>query len=100
MPVTKFEVQFFNEAIDFIEKLPEVDKAKILASIKIMETDFDTVYSKLLRSPIRELVVKKYRLLFFIKKNVIYFVRGFIKRSQKTPIREIDKAEDVYKMMQ
>lgn len=100
MSVTKFEVQFFDEALDFIEQLPPVDKAKVLANIKIMETDFDTVYSKLLRSPIRELVVKKYRLLFFIKKNVIYFVRGFIKSSQKTPIREIDKAEDVYKMMQ
>ena len=96
----KFEVEFFDEALEFIGRLTETDKAKILANIKIMETDFDVVYTKLLRSPIRELVVKKYRLLFFIKVNTIYFVRGFIKKSQKTPIREIEKAENVYKIMQ
>lgn len=96
----KFEVAFFGEALEFIEQLPETDKAKILASAKIMETDFDVVYTKLLRTPIRELVVKKYRILFFIKKNTIYFVRGFIKKSQKTPVREIEKAENVYKLMQ
>ena len=65
----KFEIQFFDEAANFIEKLHETDKAKILANAKMMETDFDVVYTKLLRSPVRELVVKKYRLLFFIKKN-------------------------------
>lgn len=96
----KFEVEFFGEAPRFIEQLPETDKAKILASAKIMETDFDVVYTKLLRTPIRELVVKKYRVLFFIKKNTIYFVRGFIKKSQKTPVREIEKAERVYNLMQ
>lgn len=96
----KFEVEFFDEAIEFIGELPETDKAKILANTKIMETDFDVVYTKLLRSPVRELVVKKYRLLFFIKGNDIYFVRGFIKKSQKTPVREIERVESVYKMMQ
>lgn len=96
----KFEVEFFDGALEFIEKIPEIDRAKILANIKMMETDFDVVYTKLLRSPIRELIVKKYRLLFFIKKNVIYFVSGFVKKSQKTPTQEIEKAENVYKMMQ
>ncbi|OHA83289.1 MAG: hypothetical protein A2937_04015 [Candidatus Yonathbacteria bacterium RIFCSPLOWO2_01_FULL_47_33b] len=100
MSIKNFEIRFFDEALDFIYQLSEADKAKILAHIKTMETDFDTVYTKLLKSPIRELVVKKYRLLFFIKKNTIYFVRGFIKKSQKTPIQEIHKAEDIYKMMQ
>lgn len=95
----KFEVEFFSEAVEFLEQLHDTDKAKILANIKTMETDFDDVHTKLLRSPIRELVVKKYRILFFIKKNVIYFVLGFIKRSQKTPMREIEKAEKVYRMM-
>lgn len=96
----KFEVEFFDGALEFIEKIPEIDRAKILANIKMMETDFDVVYTKLLRSPIRELIVKKYRFLFFIKKNVIYFVSGFVKKSQKTPTHEIEKAENVYKMMQ
>lgn len=95
----KFEVQFFNEALDFIGQLPETDRAKILANIKMMETNFDVVYTKLLKSPIRELIVKKYRLLFFIKKDMIYFVLGFIKKTQKAPAQEIERAENVYKMM-
>lgn len=95
----KFEVEFFDEVIGFLEKLSETDKAKILANAKTMESDFDVVHTKILKSPIRELIVRKYRLLFFIKKNTIYFVRGFIKKSQKAPLREIKKAENVYKMM-
>lgn len=95
----KFEVEFFDEVIEFLEKLSETDKAKILANAKTMESDFDVVHTKILKSPIRELIVKKYRLLFFIKKNTIYFIRGFIKKSQKAPLREIEKAENVYKMM-
>lgn len=99
MVVKKFEVEFFSEALDFIEKIPETDRAKVLANIKMMETDFDIVYTKLLKSPVKELIVKKYRLLFFIKKNVIYFVLGFVKKTQKAPVQEIQKAENIYKMM-
>lgn len=99
MDIKKLEVEFFDEALEFIDGLAQADKAKILAHAKIMETDFDVVHTKILKSPIRELVVKKCRLLFFIKKNTIYFVRGFIKKSQKTPLQEIEKAENVYKMM-
>lgn len=95
----KFEVQFFEDAYNFIEKLGEVDRAKVLAHIKIMETDFDVVHIKMVQTPIKELIVKKYRLLFFIKKNIIYFVNGFIKKSQKTPLKEIEKAQSVYNMM-
>ena len=100
MSVKNFEVRFFDEALDFIYQLPEADKAKVLAHIKMMEADFDVVYTKILKSPIRELLVKKYRLLFFIQKDTIYVVRGFVKKSQKTPLREIVKAENVYKLMQ
>lgn len=95
----KFDIEFFNEALGFLGDIPEADRAKVLANIKVMETDFDIVYTKLLKSPVRELIVKKYRLLFFIKKNVIYFVSGFVKKTQKTPTQEIQKAENVYKMM-
>ncbi len=95
----KLKALFLEESSDFIEQLPDTDKAKVLAAIKTMETDFDAVYTKLLRSPIRELIVKKYRLLFFIKENIIYFVLGFVKKSQKTPVREIERAKHIYKLI-
>lgn len=97
--VNKFSVKFFDDALSFFEQIPETDRAKVSASIKRMETDFDNVYTKVLKSPVRELIVKKYRILFFIKKDVIYFVLGFIKKTQKTPPQEIQRAESVYKMM-
>lgn len=97
--MNRLNIQFFNEAYDFINDMPELDRAKVLANIKMMETDFDIVHTKLLRSPIKELIIKKYRLLFYTKENTIYFTHGFLKKSQKTPIKEIEKAESVYKMM-
>ena len=97
--VNNFKILFLDNAYDFIDQLSEPDKAKILANIKIMETDLGVVRIKLLGNHIRELIVKKYRLLFFIKNNTIFFIDGFIKKSQKTPKREIEKAENIYKSM-
>lgn len=95
----KFTIEFFDDALSFFKQIPETDRAKVSANIKMMETNFDSVYTKLLKSPIRELIIKKYRFLFFIRNDVIYFVSGFIKKTQKTPPQEIQKAESVYKMM-
>ncbi|MEK7538630.1 MAG: type II toxin-antitoxin system RelE/ParE family toxin [Patescibacteria group bacterium] len=95
----KFNIKFFDDALSFFEQIPETDRAKVSASIKMMETNFDNVYTKLLKSPIRELIVKRYRILFFVKKDAIYFVSGFIKKTQKTPPQEIQRAVNVYKMM-
>lgn len=89
----------FDDASGFITTLPDSDKSKLLASIKIMETDMGVVSIKPLRGPIKELRVRKYRLLFFTKDNVIYFTHGFIKKSQKTPPYEIDRAEGIFKRM-
>ena len=93
------QILFFEEASNFIETIPEPDKAKIMAAIKIMETDLDVVHIKTLRKAIKELIVKRYRLIFFQKGNTIYFVRGFIKKSQKTPRAEIEYVENIYKMI-
>lgn len=90
---------FFEDAEDFIESLSDKDKAKILAEIKMLETHFDLVYTKPLRGSIRELLVRHYRLLFFIHNQTIYFTHGFVKKSQKTPVREIEKAELIYKQL-
>lgn len=97
--MNKLEIQLFDEVYNFIDNLPESDKAKVLAHIKIMETDISVVHIKPLRNSIKELIVKKYRLIFFINKNTLYFVSGFIKKSQKTPVKEIDNAENIYKMI-
>lgn len=97
--VNKLTISFFSSASDFIESLPDIDKAKVLAAIKTMETSFDGLYIKPLRGPIKELIVRKYRIIFFLKKNIIYIVTGFTKKSQKTPQKEIENAENIYKQI-
>ncbi len=92
-----FNIEFFEDAEIFIKSLPDIDRSKVMATISIMRTDFISVNTKLLKSPIKELKIKKYRLLFFIDKTTIYFISGFIKKRQKAPLQEIKNAEEIYK---
>jgi phage-related protein len=94
--VNIFTITFFDEARSFIQSLPEIERAKVAAHIRKLAEDFDSVETKILRDNIKELKVKKNRLLFFIYKNTIYFVSGFIKKTKKTPLKEIEKAEKIY----
>jgi phage-related protein len=97
--VNTFSLLFLDDASEFIDSLPDKLKAKVLAALKTMETDFNLVYTKTLRGRIKELVVQRYRIVFFIKGSIIYVVLGFIKKSQKTPVQEIENAERIYKMV-
>ena len=61
--------------------------------------DFESVRTKQLRGSVRELIVGHHRLTYFQLDSVLYFVRGFQKKTAKTPKSEINYAEKVYKMM-
>lgn len=91
---------FLDSVKDFITDLSETDSAKVAASITIIEKgDLHLVDTKMLKAPIRELKIKKYRFIFFIHKNLIYIIHAFIKKTAKTPQKEIGFAEKVYKMI-
>lgn len=78
----------------FVSELPNEDQGKIRGAIEAMEFgDFESLYIKTLKSPIKELIIKRYRLVFFPHKACLYFVGAFIKKTAKTPKHEIDKAE-------
>lgn len=84
----------------FISDLSFDDQDKISGTIEALRNKkFDSVYVKQLRGDIKELKVKKYRLIFFVHKETIYFVRIFIKKTNKTPKKEIDIAEKNYKLI-
>jgi phage-related protein len=84
----------------FREKLLEQDKAKLNGSITaIRYGNFNTIYIKTLKWNIKELRIKKIRLIFFIKDETVYFVDIFIKKTNKTPKQEIEKAEKIYKLI-
>lgn len=94
---SKYSVLFLDSVKSFIQKLPKEDQGKISASITVMESgDFKSIYVKTLRTPIKELIVKKYRLVFFFHKNTVYFIGAFVKKTTKTPKMEIENAERVF----
>ncbi len=93
----KYETVFMEEIELFRESLPESDKFKIISSISALTYGkYKSILVKTLRSPIKELVIKQYRFIFFIDKNKIYFIGAFIKKSNKTPTKEIEKAQKIY----
>lgn len=104
----KFRVIYSKEADDFLNQLPLKVKNKIIYNIakskfvidpalfkKLDETDiweFRTLYNKI-----------QYRLLAFWDKvddvdTLVIATHGFIKKTQKTPPKEIAKAEEIRKI--
>ncbi len=59
--------------------------------------DFTSVHIKSLKGEIKELIIKRYRIIFFIDKNIVYCIAAFVKKSAKTPKRELENAERIYK---
>lgn len=96
--MNKLKVLFTNEVREFINSLPDEDRGKInCETIAMGLGNFNSLYIKTLNTPIKELIIKKYRLIFFIHKNEIWFIGAFIKKTAKTPKNEIENAKKLYK---
>lgn len=97
------KIKFLNEVREFVRALPEKARKKIVRNarrVTINETDI-SIFKKL-QGEIWELrtIYEKvcYRLLAFWDKRdsqntLIVVTHGFIKKTQKTPKAEIEKAE-------
>lgn len=95
-----YKVQFLSPAEKYIGNISETDQAALAAHIEYMRSgDFETVHTKRLRGVVRELIIGYHRLTYFQLGSTLYFVRGFRKKTAKTPKSEIDYAEKVYKIM-
>lgn len=100
------EVFFMNEASEFIDSLPEKAKKKVVYNInRISNGEKDNeLFSKLGDTDIWEFRTLydgvKYRLFAFWDTEqdaIIIATHGIIKKTQKTPKKEIKKAEDLRK---
>lgn len=103
----KFTVEYFEKedgsypAEDFILSLDVKMKAKIFRSLELLEMKGNSLrepYSKHLEDGIFELRVKQGSdssriLYFFVVNNRVILTNGFIKKTQKTPRSEIEKAK-------
>jgi phage-related protein len=102
----KFKVDFLVEVIEFLDRLDEKTRDKILFNIDKAKNTADTDLFKKLTTDIwefRTLFNKmQYRLFAFWDKTdkvvtVVIATHGIIKKTQKTPKKEIEKAIELMK---
>lgn len=98
--VTLFNLSIFTKVEDYIKALPVLEQQKIRACITTMEEgDFQTLRIRQLRRDIKELKFNNHRFVFFIHDHTIYLIGAFMKKTEKTPKREIDTAEKMRKLI-
>jgi len=101
-----FEIDLLPEAIEFLENLDDKTREKIYYNIKKSQFVTDNELFKKLNDFIWEFRTlyksKAYRLFAFWDKNeeqetLVIATHGIIKKTQKTPPKEIKKAEEIRK---
>ena len=102
----KFLVELLPEAVDFLESLDEKTREKIYYNIKKSQFLNDNELFKKLSESIWEFRTlyngKAYRLFSFWDKTggkdtLVVATHGLLKKTQKTPPKEIEKAEEIRK---
>ena len=96
----KFEVIYSDEVIEFLNTLPAKAKIKIMYNVSKSRYNQDPkFFKKLVGTDIWEFRTLynglQYRLLSFWDSDINTYVittHGFVKKTQKTPQKEIDKA--------
>ena len=100
----KFDIIYMEEAISFLESLPEKVQDKIAFNISKSRYFMDRELFKKLNDNIWEFRTRyqgmTYRLLSFWDNDLgrlVVATHGFIKKTQKTPANEIARAEALRK---
>ena len=101
-----FDIELLPEAIEFLENLDEKTREKIYYNIKKAQIANDNELFKKLNDFIWEFRTlynsKTYRLFSFWDKTnntktLVVATHGILKKTQKTPAKEIKKAEEIRK---
>lgn len=99
-----FEIELLPEAVEFLENLEDKTREKIYYNIKKSQFVNDNELFKKLNNFIWEFRTlynnKAYRLFSFWDKvdgreTLVIATHGILKKTQKTPMKEIKKAEDI-----
>jgi phage-related protein len=99
-----FEIELLPEAVEFLENLEDKAREKIYYNIKKFQFVNDSELFKKLNDFIWEFRTlyksKAYRLLSFWDKTdgnetLVIATHGVLKKTQKTPQKEIKKAEEI-----
>lgn len=99
-----FEIELLHEAVEFLENLDSKTREKIYYNLKKSQYVNDNELFKKLNETIWEFRTlynsKAYRLFAFWDKvngkdTLVVATHGILKKTQKTPPKEIKKAEDI-----
>ena len=93
------DLRILAPAKKYLAALPSREHAAALDEITALHAGDIPVRTKQLRGPIRELIVGYHRFTYFKIASALYFVRGFRKKSRKTPRSEIEYAEKIYTLL-
>lgn len=106
----EYKVRFYEDGngkrpvLEYMDNLSDKERAKVSKYVDFLKVSggvLDEPYSKHIKGKIRELRVdfgkNKHRIFYFtfIEKNII-FLHAFLKKTAKTPSKEIKKAEKNY----
>ncbi|MFD2552729.1 type II toxin-antitoxin system RelE/ParE family toxin [Bizionia sediminis] len=100
----KFKVEFLKEVFEFLDGIDKKARNKILFNIDRAKVKTDNALLKKLTSDIWEFRTlynkKQYRLFAFWDKTdnkvtIVIATHGIVKKTQKTPKKEIDKATEM-----
>ena len=103
----EYKVSFYKDkkgkssVLEYIYKLPKKERSKIHKYIELLRVNkgiLDEPYSKHIKGKIRELRVdfghNRHRIFYFaFVEKIIILLNGFLKKTEKTPLAEIIKAE-------
>lgn len=107
----EYKISFYEDAktghkpvLEYMSNLSAKEEAKVLKYINYLKVNRGVLgepYSRHIKGKIRELRVdfsnNRHRIFYFtfIDRN-IFFLHAFLKKTQKTPLQEIQKAENNY----
>ena len=99
-----FEIEILENVIEFFDSIEKKAVEKILQNMRKSQIILDTKFFKKLNDEIWEFRTlynkKQYRILAFWDKSsktdtLVIGTNGFIKKTQKTPKKELNKAEKI-----
>ncbi|MEJ0053882.1 MAG: type II toxin-antitoxin system RelE/ParE family toxin [bacterium] len=96
----RYDVYFLEAARTYVEGLAAGEQGAIAADIDAMRAgELQIPNTKQLRRAVRELISGHHRITYVLIANSIYFIRGFRKKTDKTPKAEIEYAEKIWKQL-
>ena len=94
------QVLFLPGAKTYIDSMSGNDRGILARDMEALAaSETGAIHIKLLERPIYEMIVGHHRFTYFELRGRLYVVRGFRKKSAKTPKKEIQYAHQIYKIL-